>query len=158
MNMVTLYQLLTVALADSNTVRGWAVQHYGTPAKIYEGYDVDNPPGESECPFVAIYPVSRATGQAQEYKRHSFMVECAVLDTEGPQAVDHSPAIVRFNGGSRAMELLKLSETVLAGAAHGGILESVDAVFETIELFPLIVAAMTVTIRETITIGMDPLL
>lgn len=156
MDLNSLLGDLAEAVASDSDTLTWANSTYGRDHKVYVNVDVRNPPGEDDCPFVALYPLSKSVGRAVSRKEHGFEVVCCVHDSA---LKSHALTnLVEYEGVRRVETFRKYVETAIAGVSVGNaLLELVEVEYETIDQFPFILSVMVIQIGEEVTIGSNPL-
>lgn len=156
MDINTLLETLTDAIANDEATKTWCKVTYGRNHKVYVNVDVQDQPGENDCPYTAIYPTDKLAGHYTEMKTHGFDVICIIHDNESETLVEAN--IIQYKGVNRVEDFRKLVETAIAGANIGNlIIERIDIKYDTINLFPFMMAGMNISIREDHLLGSDPL-
>lgn len=157
MNINTLLADIAQQIALDAELDAWCMDTYGRNCKVLVNYDTRNPPGESDCPFVAIYPGAKRAGQAVAVKEHVIDIGCCIHDEAS--VVHPETNMTEYKGVQRIEVMRKYVEDAVAGTSMGNALvAAVDIEYDTIDMFPFMVAAMAVTITEDVTIGSDALL
>lgn len=156
MDINTLLETFKDALSQDTTMATWATAHYGQGHKIYLNIDINNPPGEADCPYHAFYPVSKFAGPAAGRKQQGFSLITCVHDDSS--VINAETNTVEYTGVQRLETFRKLAEDAIAGASIGNaVLDTVEIDYETIDSFPFMLAATTISIGDSQLIGTDPL-
>ncbi len=152
MNINTLTTALRTAIDGSAALATWCSSNYGQDISIYVNLDLTDPPGESNCPYVVIYPVGKQVGEMVTPKRHNYEIICCIYDATSTTTDN----VVEFTGVANIESLRKLIETALVGAEMGcAWISEINVEYETMENFPFIMAAMGIEISEDVLIGGD---
>ena len=157
MNINTILAALADDIAKNAGLKTWANTNYSQNHKVFINIDRRNPPGESDCPYVVLYPISKNVGSGEGVKRHGFEIICCINDDSSRT---HAEANVTEYAGVQDIETFrKMVETIIDGTDLGGaFMETVDIEYETIEMFPFMMAGMVVSVREDWSFSDDPLL
>ncbi len=154
MNINGIIDLFSSGVAAHPALTTWANTTYGRSHKIFVNFDKRNPPGEAECPFVVIYPMSKTAGISVGEKKHAFEVDCCIYD----ESTRSTGQIIEYNSVRRIEEMRKLVENVLVATDLGNaLMQTVDIEYDVIESFPFAWAGMVIEISELFTLGSDPL-
>lgn len=154
MNINTLIESFKTAISTSADLNQWCVATYDRAPKVYINIDNRNPPGEEECPFCVIHPVSKRVGFGVSTKRHSFEVDCCIYD----ESTRTTGQVVEYNSVRRIEEFRKLVENAIAAIdIDPALLEEIDIEYEFIESFPFAWAGMTIGLSEDFILGTDSL-
>lgn len=156
MDINTLIDSLAESIASDTDVLSWSNSTYNRDHQVMVSIDTRTPPGEDECPFVIIYPISKVAGQGISSKAHSIEVDCCIYDdTEDSWSGSN---VKGFSGVKRIETFRKLIETAIVKTNIGnGIFNQFDIEYDTIESFPFHWAGMIVDISEDWVTGSDPL-
>ncbi len=154
MNIYTLLTSISEAVADNANIKTWAQTNYTKDHYVFINFDVRNPPEENNCPFVAIYPIHKSVGNTKAVQSHSFEIVCCISQTA--TATRSKTNLLEYTGFGELEEFRKLVETVIAGVnISNSDLSEINIEYEAIEMFPLFMCGMTVTITNHVTIGSD---
>ncbi len=154
MNINTLLGNLATAISTNAALSAWCNTTYGHAHKVYVNLDHRNPPGDADCPFVVLYPISKSAGMGTSVKRHTFEVDCCIYD----DTTRTTGQVLEYNAIRRVEEFRKLIETAIASADTGdGLIETVEIEYSVVEAFPFAWAGMVIEINENFTMGADPL-
>ena len=152
MNINDLTEAFRDALKNNSALNSWCTSNYSQEAMIYVNLDLSDPPGETDCPYVVLYPVGKQVGERSARKSHNYEIICGLYDT----AATTTGQVVEYTGVQNIEALRKLVETALTGADIAPAwVASIGVEYETIENFPFIMAAMAIEIIEEICIGGD---
>ncbi len=150
MNINTLTAALKTGIADSSAITAWCNANYNQDISIYINLDLTDPPQESDCPYVVVYPVGKQVGESLTPKRHSYEVVCCLYDENSTTTGN----VVEFTGVANIEALRKLIETALVGASMATArIAELSIEYEFVENFPFMMAAMGVEILEDVLIG-----
>ena len=149
MDINTLTSALKTAIAGDSSLTAWCTANYRKHS-VWVNMDLTDPPAESSCPYVVIYPVGKQVGEMQSPKRHVFEIVCCLYDagstTSGNTTV--------YTGVANLETMRKYVETAVIGASMGECwVSSLQIEYETIENFPFLLAGMTIEIYEDVCIG-----
>ena len=75
MNINTLIDTITSAVSVDLSTTTWCTTNYGQAHRVFKNADRRDPPGESECPFVIVYPLNKSVGERQSRKSHAVEVD-----------------------------------------------------------------------------------
>lgn len=78
--LVELVQSWAQALESSLAVSNWCQENAGAAPGVWEGLDVHNAPGRSDCPFIALDPVGGTEGAESEAESYTVMVCLGLSD------------------------------------------------------------------------------
>ncbi len=152
MNINTLTGIIKTAIADSAAITTWCTTNYSQDITIYVNLDLTDPPKESNCPYVVIYPLGKQVGEMMSPKRHNYEVIACIYDATSTTTGN----VTEYAGVTNIESLRKLIETAITAAdmATAWVAE-IDIEYETIENFPFILAAMGIGVIESVQIGGD---
>jgi len=156
MDITTLIDDFAEGIAQDPDVLEWANLTYGQDHRVFVNFDVENPPGESYCPFVMLMPESKRAGQTIVNRSHEVHVVCCVHDSEFRDHLSISN-ITEYLGVSRLEAFRKLVETALASVDIGNPTIDFDIEDDTISYFPFLWCYMAARVDEPVTMGSDPL-
>jgi len=146
------------AVAQDAAIKAWCQGQYSEDHTVYAGLDIRNPPQDSDCPYVVLYPVRKEFGQHRREKFHEFEVVGCLHDTTTRSHAGISN-LTEFTGVQNIETFRKLVEDAIAGVDIGNLTLAVIAVdYEIIESFPFFMCGMVIQVWEGVTIGSDPLL
>ena len=119
MNINTLITDFAKAIARDPDILEWANLYYGRDHTVFVNFDIANPPGESYCPFVVIFPEVKQAGQTTRQRSHSVHIVACVHD-DSFRDYPGFTNIIEYEGVQRAEAFRKLVETaripvILAG-------------------------------------------
>jgi len=146
------------AVAKNTALETWCQAQYALDHTVYAGLDIRNPPKDSDCPYVVLYPVRKEFGQHRREKLHEFEVVSCLHDTT-TRVHEDALNLVEYTGVQNIETMRKLVEDAISGVDIGNLTLSVVAVdYEMIESFPFFMCGMVIQVWEGVTIGSDPLL
>jgi len=152
MNINTLTAALKTAIADDAAITSWCTTNYSQDITIYINLDLTDPPQETNCPYVVIYPIGKQVGEMTSPKRHNFELIACIYDATSTTTDN----VVEYAGVENIESLRKLIETAVIGATMGTAwVAEIIVEYETVENFPFIMAAMSIGILENVMIGGD---
>ena len=144
------------ALADDAALTAWAQAAYGRKHRIFINYDLRNPPGEADCPYVALYPEILRLGTGQTRKLTQFAMEVCLCDESLRIYADDT--VEEHAGVQNIVDFMQHAiralETIDLGNA---LLELLEPAFDTIESFPFFSAGLPLAITEDYVLGADRL-
>jgi len=144
------------ALADDAALTAWAQAAYGRKQRIFINYDLRNPPGAADCPYVALYPEILRLGTGQTRKLAQLQLELCLYDESLRIYADDS--ITEYAGVQNIIDFMQLAiRAVQASDLGNALLEMLEPAFETIESFPFFVAGLPLAITEDYVLGADRL-
>ena len=136
-------------LAGTAALDAWCQDKFGKDATIYVGFDVREPPGEADTPFIVIQPGAASEGDEMGVFSYIVTVDWGIV-------VDTSTT----TGQIKEMDGLKLSDELgriildaLRGASSNVSLSSWTYTIEPVEFFPMILAGVSFTINVPHLIG-----
>jgi len=158
MNINTLTVDFAEAVAQDADLKTWCQINYSSDQAVYAAMDVRNPPGDTDCPYVILYPVRKEFGQHRREKLHEIEVVGCLHDTTTRSHAGVSN-LTEYTGVQNIETYRKLIEDAIAGVDIGNLTLAVIAVdYEMIESFPFFMCGIVVQVWEGVTIGGDPLL
>jgi hypothetical protein len=147
---------LAAGLAANTALSAWATTNYGRVPKIYINIDERNPPGETECPYVLLFPTAARYGRGVREKTIELQMVTCLFDATFRTYTDTD--IIEYKGVQNCVELLDLAVNAIAAIATGNaLLQDVAAEFDTIEAFPFFMALAPITYVEPLCLGADRL-
>lgn len=155
MNITTMIDAISAAIAQDSAIAAWCTTTYGHTHKVFVSLDLRNPPGQDDCPYVALWPDDKLVGYGISEKGHGLMFDISVYD-ESTRTHDGIGNLVEYNGVARVEALRKLVETAVAGVDLGNVsLENIDIQYDSPESFPFFTAGMAVSFQEENMLGAD---
>jgi hypothetical protein len=140
-------------IATDAELASWCNTNYGQGVKVYGNFDERRPPGEADCPCVAVFPNTKKYG-GREYTDVIEFV-CTLYD----EAAGVHPGIdniVDYAGVKNVEAMRKLVLAVIAAvieASSASRITEVNVEYDTITYFPFVQAAAAVAIETPYTIG-----
>ena len=156
MNINTLITDMAEAIAQDPDLLEWANLHYSRDHYVFVNFDIENPPGDSYCPYVVIYPETKRIGQGIRERIHTLHVVSCVHD-DSYRDYPNFTNIVEYQGLQRAEACRKLVETAMAAVDIGNGLIDFEIEYDSITDFPYIWCFMAAIITEPVTMGSNPL-
>ena len=155
MDTSTLLETYKDALSQDSALSTWANTNYGKTHQIFVGVNSNNPPAESECPYLAIYPASKTIGLGSDNKSDNVVVVCAVSDETFVTNPEQN--VTEFTGIQRLEAYRKLALEALVAANIGNAQISVVKIgYEPLDYFPMMIAGMEIEVIEGHVTGGDP--
>lgn len=154
MNINALITDMAEAIAQSADVLAWANLYYKRDHRVFVNFDMENPPGESYCPYAVIYPESKLAGQTIQQRAHVLHVVTCVYD-DSSREYPGINNIIEYEGLQRAEAFRKLVETAMAGVDIGNGVIDFNIEYDPISDFPFLWCGMAVTITEPVTMGSE---
>ena len=152
MRIDTLLITLFNAIASDSTLKTWATTQYGHIHKVFVNIDQNNPPKESDCPFVVIAKSSKSEGQGIDPKVHGFLVRCAIND-DSTTTPSHSN-ITLYTGVANLETFRRYTRNAITGASFGNLtVESILTEYGPLESFPWFDCEMSININEDFVLG-----
>jgi hypothetical protein len=153
MDINTILTTLRDAIADDSATKTWTQSIYEADHTLFVGIDSRNPPGEADCPYVAIYHDSRGTGTGNAKKECNITVVCAIHDAS--LVTGGKKNVTEYAGVRRLEKFRQLIEAVVDAADLGGraSVEAAAAEYEEIEHFPFFMCATLYSVTEALLIG-----
>lgn len=153
-DMNTTISDLAAAIAQDTTIDTWCRLEYDTGLTVLENCDALSDPGESDCPLLILFPMSRSGGINEPVKRLGIGMAVIVFDDGKPESIDQ---VVRFTGGRNVDTLRGYIVDVIQSNIPAGLhLSAIQTEYETIGEFPFVTANMAMEFTQTQTIGTDP--
>lgn len=158
MDINTLMDAVSAALAADEDLASWADDNYAATLKVFVSRDLQDPPAEADMPCLIVYPISKRVGRFETSKEHGVLVEAWLKDASVRDR-DGYANIVEYTGSANIEALRKLAETAVAGVDTGNvIMATVEVEYDTVSMFPLFFAIMALTfIDESVPMGADRL-
>lgn len=124
MNLLTLYQAIRDGIAADSSIQAWAAANYDHSHKVYDWIDEQNPPSQSDIPYVQILLNNKSEGYGLSEASHGFIVSLMTYK-EGTTSIDSAGMdIVSYDGVAHAAEFLSLVGDALLTAVAGQLQES----------------------------------
>ena len=144
------------ALADNAALTAWAQAAYGRKQRIKINYDLRNPPGAADCPYVALYPQVMRLGTGQTRKLAQSRMELCLYDESLRIYADDT--MTEYAGVQNIIDFMQLAIRAIETTDLGNaLLELLEPAFETIESFPFFLAGLPLAITEDYVLGADRL-
>ncbi|MEE4112712.1 MAG: hypothetical protein V2I40_07850 [Desulfobacteraceae bacterium] len=156
MNINTLITDMAEAIAQDPDILEWANLYYGRDHYVFVNFDIENPPGESYCPYVVIFPEAKRIGQGIRQRSHTLHVVACVHD-DSSRDYPGFTNIIEYEGLQRSEAFRKLVETAMAGVDIGNGLMDFEIDYDSISDFPFFWCFMSAIITEPVTMGSNPL-
>jgi len=156
MDLNVLLKRCAEKIAQDPDILEWANLHYGRDHTVFVNFDMQNPPGEEYCPYVAIAEGGKRAGQTIRERSHVIGSFLCIHDDE-EKAYPGISNIVQYVGGYRAEAFRKLVETAFTNVDVGNATVNFETEFDTISNFPFMWCFMDATFDEQVTMGSDPL-
>jgi len=154
MNILTLIDTVVDGIARSATILDWTNDNYGNDQYVFVNFDIENPPGESYCPFSVIYPEIKQVGQGRSQKSHIIHVVNCLHDSSRREKPGYGN-VIEYNGVRKSEEYRKLVETEIIGLSLGNVLINIDVEYDPITDFPFFWTFMAISVEEAVTMGSD---
>ena len=156
MDINTILTDIAQDIALNADLGAWSDVTYGRTHEVFINIDRRNPPGEDDCPYVVLYPISKNVGSGEGVKRHGFEIICCINDDSSRTHAEAN--ITEYEGVQNIETFRKKVETIIDAAdLSGAFVETVDIEYETIEMFPFMMAGMVISVHEDWSFGEDPL-
>ena len=121
---------------------------------MFKNADRRDPPGEDECPFVIVYPLSKSVGHSQGRKYHQVEVDVCLFDDTKTTTGN----VTSYTGTGNLETFRKHVENAVVGTSMGYCtVDDLEVEFNVLESFPFIWAGMVFRIGEDVLLGVDPL-
>ena len=146
MNLKTLLNAVAQAIHDDQDIQSWAAVRYSRRHKVYIGLDSRNPPGETDCPLVTVFPMGKVAGMELDSMEHDLGVTCVLFDDE-EKVVTRDNLVVMESMGN-LLDFYDLVRLAVIGLTASGEsladldLNVMDLEIDTIEAFPYITASV----------------
>jgi hypothetical protein len=138
------------AVKDNAALLAWCASEYESDLTVFVGLDEGNPPGESDCPFVAFFPDRFGIGQERAEHEHGFGMLFGILN----ETKSETENVVEYRGVYDLSDFWELLwNALVAEFSEEVALSAADAELEPIDLFPLFLGAVDVTLEVTQTLG-----
>ena len=154
MNINTLVTDMAEAIAQDPDILEWANLYYNRDHYVFVNCDIKNLPGESYCPYFAIFPEAKRAGQTVRQRSHTVHVVSCVNDANFRDYPGFTN-IIEYEGVQRAEAFRKLAETAMVGVDIGNGVIDFDVDYDTITDFPFMWSYMAAVITEPVTMGSD---
>lgn len=149
-DMNTLLTSIRDAIASNAAIKVWTQATYTKDHKVFVGVDTKNPPGEADCPCVALSPSEKHGGNSEDVITHVFNVSCEIIDETSTTTGN----IVEYSG---VQDIETFRQKVLAAVdgVAGIRITKVETGYETIMFFPSFMCDMEITIEQETEFGDD---
>ena len=155
MDMLTLIETIRDAVHDDSDTQTWCTANYSRNHKVYVGIDMRNPPGDSDCPLVHLFPKAKISGYELDDQDH-IIAATPVLSNENTRTVAGKDNVVEMLGISHMETFRKYVETAVVGATPSGMFINIlETEYDPIEFFPFFIAPMEFKFTKTYYQGMD---
>jgi len=156
-NINTVTDAIAQAIAVDATLSAWCVSTYGRVATVYINFDRRDAPGEENCPFVSLRPTSYTSGRGVDSEACGIEIVSCVYDDEARTWVADN-----VSQGQGVYNLEQMNQYVIsavggASLPANAVVEDFNLEYETVDLFPFILAGGLYNIRAPLTIGYDPM-
>uniref|UniRef100_A0A6M3INF4 Uncharacterized protein n=1 Tax=viral metagenome TaxID=1070528 RepID=A0A6M3INF4_9ZZZZ len=152
MNINTLLGLFTAAAQTNAALISWATTNYSVHS-VYQGIDIENPPGESNYPMIYIAPDTKEVGYDLDKKGHNITVICGLVDTATTATTIGTVVLNKYTGVENLESFRKLVETAIVSAIDAYTttklwMNSLSIEYETLDMFPFFLCSMSWQIDE----------
>lgn len=107
--LADIYDIVVDLLADDAAITAYCQAQYATDHKVYLGVNVQNPPDQSDCPFIVIYGIYRDRNAQPGF--YQFTLDFAVYIAQAAEdTVDNK---VTLRGIKEVEALRQLAEDAL---------------------------------------------
>lgn len=146
---IDIARVFAAAFRDDRNIRSWANTNFGKPFCIQVGADLRGMPDDTETPFLIILPSGMDSGAQAARNVHTLGIIPGILDEEfvDVDGVKEMRGLVRLS-----KELVPLLVSAMRDAVPGARLQEYELEFLYSE-FPLLGAAIDVTVTESLPIG-----
>lgn len=148
-NMRDILDRFATTLAGTAELDGWCQTHFGTDATIFVGFDVRDPPGKANVPFIILQP--GAANEGDEMGQFTYIVTvdwCITSETSTTTG-----QVREMDGLKLIDELGRIIVEALRGASQNVVLSSWNYTIEPVEFFPMIMAGLDITLNVPHLIG-----
>ncbi len=153
MNIITLIDDYKRAIATDPELLAWSKINYDQAHNVYVDIDVRDQPGEDECPFCVIRPISKRVGRGITQREHGVLVVCCVFDTSSREQYGQDN-ITEYSSVKNLELFRQYVQDAIAGVDIGNArLDTIDIDYETFETFPFLVSDMAIQVIEETPMG-----
>jgi len=140
------------ALSTNSALTAWAKAYYGRAHKVYINIDERNGPGQDDCPYIQLRPMSARYGRGVTEKIMEFEMVACLHDESFAQ--DPETNAVEYFGVQKVMDMVDLAVAAIAAVSTGNaLLQDIAVEIETIEFFPFFLAGCPLVLIEPFTLG-----
>ena len=133
------------ALQDNAAIQNYCSAKYGKQPKFYVGFSGKNPPADTDCPYIIIYPGAKSEGlELQEYT-YKITVGWAIVQ-EGATVTNDT---TEYTGVAECDALGQLIYLALAGLSAANPVSTVNYVLEPAVYYPRFAGRMDVMLKIT---------
>lgn len=156
MNIINQLADLLLAIASDTAITTWSEVTYGRVHKVFENLDDRNLPAEVDCPYVALYPISRQSGYQVKDIVNGYEILCCVHDES--YAAHAEDNVVKYAGVDRLETLRQYVLSAIASVDVGNaLLAEVSCEYDTVTAFPFMFNSMVLTFTLPVMIAGDAL-
>lgn len=133
------------ALQTSTTIQNYCTSKYNQRPKIYVGINGKNPPTDTDCPLIILYPGAKSEGLELKEYAYKLTVGWTIFQT----AVTTTDNLTEYSGVTECDELGQLIYLELAGLSADNPISAVNYSIEPIAYYPRFPGRMDITIKIT---------
>ena len=154
MDINSLIDSLVNSIATDTALTAWCNSTYNKAHTVFVSFDERVLPGESDCPFVVVYPVQKQVGQSRGVKSHHVEIDCCIFDESLRTFTPGN--ITGYAGVQRIEQFRKLVETAVTSTSLTNCLfDGLDVEYDVISQFPFHQCGMLFEINEKSRVGTD---
>jgi hypothetical protein len=133
------------AIRTSQPIQDYCAAKYGKAPKLYVGLNGKQPPADSDCPFIVLYPGAKSEGlELQEYT-YTLTVGWTILQS----ATTTANAATEYLGVAECDDLGQLIYLELAQLSTDNPISTVDYSIEPVAYYPRFPGRMDITLKIT---------
>ena len=133
------------ALQTSTTIQNYCMSKYNQRPKIYVGINGKNPPTDTECPLIILYPGAKSEGLELKEYTYKLTVGWTIFQA----AATTTDNLTEYSGVAECDELGQLIYLELAGLSADNPISAVNYSIEPIAYYPRFPGRMDITIKIT---------
>ena len=133
------------AIQASQPIQDYCVTKYGKAPKLYVGMNSKQPPADSDCPFIVLYPGAKTEGlELQEYT-YTLTIGWTILQSTTSTADE----VTEYAGVAECDDLGQLIYLELAQLSTDNPISTVDYSIEPVAYYPRFPGRMDITLKIT---------
>lgn len=150
MNMNTLIGAIKTAVSANSAVKTWTQATYGKDHTVFVGVDARNPPGEADCPLVAIFPGGKISGTSQDFLTDRVGVSCEITNEDSTTTGNATEY-----DGIQEIETFRQKVLDAIDEITDARITKIETEYEAMAFFPLFMCDMLITFEQETEFGDD---
>lgn len=133
------------ALHASQPIRDYCLSKYSKAPKIYVGINGKNPPSDTDCPMIILYPGRKLEGLELKEYTYTITVGWSIVQNASTTAND----VTEYSGVAECDALGQLIYLELAQLSTGNPISEVKYNIEPVAYYPRFPGRMDITLKIT---------